>query len=145
MTTEEVAPEDLVSAFVEGFNARDLEAIGELLSVDCELHGIVEDADTPMGVLNELQSRSPWMSLARAELGLEPVAAIWIPDENQRYRLVGYFSVETNDAEITRIELFEDVPEELLSETPDVSWAASEVESTEGDTASGFSHGPLGN
>lgn len=144
MTTEEIAPEDLVSAFVEAFNARDLDAVGELFAVDCELHGIVEDADTPVGVLDELQSRSPWMSLARAELGLEPVAAVWIPDENERYRTVGYFGFETNDSEIIRIELFEVVPEDLLSETPDVSWAASEVESTDNDTASGFSDGRLG-
>lgn len=135
MTGQDLAPEDLVDAFVDAFNTRDLDAVGELIAADAAVHGIVEDAETPVGVLEEFQMRSPWMSLGRAEVGSDAVAAIWIPDENEQYRVVGYFQLEVDDGQITRIELFEDVPDDLLSETPPASWASTEVEATEGDLA----------
>lgn len=135
MSDYEIPTEDLVTAFVDAFNAHNLDVLTELLADDAALHGIVEDADTTVGVLQELQSRSPWMTLARGEVGLDPVAAIWVPDEHEQYRLTGYFAFEAAEEVITRIELFEEVPEDLLSESPTSSWAVREIEATDADIA----------
>lgn len=136
MTDYEAAPEDLVTAFVEAFNAGDFDAVDELLADEVDVHGIVEEADTPVGVLEELWIRSPWMSMARAEVGLDPVAAVWIPDEHGRYRPVGFFEFETSGESIVRLELFETVPDDLLSEEPPAAWVATEVQVTDEDSSS---------
>ena len=135
MADYEIPLEDLVTAFVDAFNARDLEELGELFAPDATIDGVVEDADSVVGVLQELQERSPWMSLARGEVGLDAVAAIWVPDQNARYRPTGYFGFETDGELLSRIEIFEDLPEELLSESPSATWAIREVESTNADAA----------
>lgn len=77
MTEYETVAEDLISAFVEAFNASDFEWIGQLVAPTAEIRGIVSDADDPLGVLDGLRLRSPWMALARGEVGHEAVAAVW--------------------------------------------------------------------
>lgn len=130
--TFEYATEDLVTAFLEAFNAHDFDGLDELLADDAEIRGIVEEADTPVGLLEQFRLRSPWMSLARAELGLDPVAAIWVTDQNERYEVVGFMTFEAAGNQIARIELVETVPEALLAENPAPAWVTTEVDTVDG-------------
>ena len=101
----EVADEDLVTAFIEAFNAGDFSRVDGLFAPEAELLGIVEDAETPAGVFQTLKLRTPWMTLARAELGLDPVASMWVPDEMERYQPVGFIAFDTADRQIVRGEV----------------------------------------
>ncbi len=136
MTIEHVT-EDLVTAFVETFNAHDFDGLNELLADGAEIRGIVEEADTPVGVLEQFRLRSPWLSLARAELGLDPVAAMWVPDQNERYVVVGFMSFEAAGNQIARIELVDTVPGDLLSENPSPAWVTTEVDTVDGSIPPG--------
>lgn len=133
------AAENAVDAFIDLFNARDLEGIGELLFAEVTSE-IFEGAsrDEVLGGMGDFVLRFPTLILTRGELGVEPVAAAWVV-EDQSYRPVGYFSfafedgqsgealiehiqyVETGDSELDEI-LFEEPDPDEIAEWED--WAA---------------------
>ncbi len=80
------APTDLESLrdeFVDGFNARDLDAVLRLVRDDVETPDIAGDGAPVLA--EELQSiweRSPGAILTRGFLDEAPVAVAWLPDED---------------------------------------------------------------
>lgn len=113
----------LVVEFVECFNAGDSEAIADLLAPGAESGFLA--AGSPAALvegLADLAERHPGILLTRAELGPEPVAAVWVPDpETEDYDLLGVFRFERTDtpeAAILGLELTE--PDgDLIAERPD--------------------------
>lgn len=119
--------DNLVVEFVDLFNARDMEALAELLASDAESSFLHESSRS--GVVEGLEDlifRRPDIVTTRGDLGSTPVAAVWFLDaDTDHYRLCGYFAMDLSEDDpplIGRIDLVEDVPDEnLIVETPDDS------------------------
>ncbi len=117
--------ENAIDELVDYFNARDFEALAELLAPDVTSDfldlagraGITEN-------LAELAIRNPGLVLTRGELGTEPVAVAWTPGEVHDYRMLGFLTFtfsEEAEALIDHLQ-YDDRPEdadELLAEEPD--------------------------
>jgi hypothetical protein len=129
------AGENLIEAFIETFNARDLPGLAELLSGEAtaELEG---ETTAVLDTLDEMFIREPSLVATRGELGTEPVVGLWRPTDG-RYLQIGYLTFTISvDSEplIERIDLVDDLEDEtLLMETPDsveiAEWERAEDES----------------
>lgn len=119
--------DNLVVEFVDLFNARDMDALAELLASDAESSFLHESSRS--GVIEGIEDvvfRRPDVVTTRGDLGTEPVAAVWFLDaESDRYRLCGFFTIDLAEGEtplIGRIDLVEELPDDdLVVETPDDS------------------------
>ena len=119
--------DSLVVEFVDLFNARDMDALAELLAADAEADFLHESSGS--GVvdgLSELIFRRPDVVTTRGDLGAVPVAAVWYLDaDTGHYRLCGYFDFDLAESDaplIGRIDLIEELPEDdLVVERPDDS------------------------
>ena len=119
--------DNLVVEFVDLFNARDMDALAELLAADAEA-GFLHESSRP-GVIEGIEDlvfRRPDVVTTRGDLGTDPVAAVWLLDaDTDHYRLCGYFAIDLADGEtplIGQIDLVEELPDEnLVVETPDDS------------------------
>ena len=85
--TDYSAQEANLDEFVDYFNARDLEAIRELLDgeVSAPFFG-GNGHDSVMQGVGELVLGYPGIVVTRGELGEEPVVVAWIPGEQRVYR-----------------------------------------------------------
>lgn len=94
---------------VEAVNAKD----PDMFSLADE----VEVPETMVDRVMQVMERWPRLMLSRGALGTEPVATVWLPDDDDRYAQVAYleFDVENGAA---RMEIVDDVPPELISEPP---------------------------
>ncbi len=120
--------DDAIDCFVELMMARDLDSLEDMLAPEVEA-SLLGEVSRP-GVLEglaDLLLRYPDLVLTRGDLGLEPIAAAWVFDQEQnRYDMVGYFAVEMTDGDDPKIERLDFVeepadPDELLVEIPDRS------------------------
>ena len=117
--------EDLLDEFVELVNARDLDGLGEVLNPDVVADFL--DSTSRFGVIDELSElvlRNSSLTLTRGELDLEPVAALWVLDQEKGvYDLVGFLTFEMSDSGdlIQRMDYVDELPgvEELVVETPE--------------------------
>lgn len=90
--TDFSAQEASLDEFVDFFNARDLEAISELLDAECSAPFFGGNGhDSIMQGIGELVLAYPGIVTTRGELGDEPVVVAWIPGEERVYRRMGYF------------------------------------------------------
>lgn len=131
MAYQDIPEEDLVARFVTAFNDGDFAAIDDLLSADATLVGVVEDAPTVADALYEFKLRSPWTTLARAELDMMPVAAVWTPDGQAHHHPTGLFHIDTDSGEIVRVEFLDVSHDEvttgkLLAEFAGPAWVTTE-------------------
>lgn len=125
-TVADVDLDNVVVELVDLVNARDLEAVAELLAEDVEARFLdaLSRSDAIEG-LNDLLLRYPTLLLTRGDLGAEPVAAVWmIESEEERYDLVGYLTVEIDEAGdgfVTHVDYVDELPEsdDLVVETPE--------------------------
>jgi len=101
--------DSLRDIIVEAVNAKDPDLFS--LADDIEI------SDVTVDVILEVMERWPQLLVSRGELGVEPVAAVWLPDEEERYAQVGYLEFYIEDG-AARIELVEEVPSELVAESP---------------------------
>jgi hypothetical protein len=115
-----------VDAFVDLFNARDLDGLADLFAADTEAPFLGEASrDGVCEGLGDMLLRYPGLTVTRGELGPQPIAAAWLFDqEQQRYDLMGYFTVEVADADPERIERLDfveepDDPDDLMVEVPE--------------------------
>lgn len=123
--TVDAAGENAVDEFVDYFNARDVEALAELLDDDvtCDFF----DLGGKEGVIegfSDMMIRNPGLVLTRGELGQEPVAVAWTPGEEHDYRRLGLFVFTFADGPDSLVEHIEydDAPEDsevVLAEEPD--------------------------
>jgi hypothetical protein len=106
--------DDLLDDFVELVNARDLEGLTEVLAPDVTAGFL--DSTSRFGVmdgLNEFVLRNSTLMATRADLGSEPIAALWIFDQEEAgYDLVGYLTFEMTDSNelIQRLDYVEELP-----------------------------------
>ena len=126
MTTEpsddgpDTAVENVSDEFVELFNARDLDTIAEL--VTSEVTSDLFDGtgvDSAVQGLAGLLRRYPQLIATRGEDGNRPIVALWVPDEQERYRLMGYLEFGTDEELIDRITYVDTPGSDLLVEEPD--------------------------
>lgn len=90
--TDYSAEEASLDEMVDFFNARDLEAIRELLDAEVSAPFFGGNGpDVVMQGVGELVLAYPGIVATRGELGDEPVVVAWIPGESRVYRRMGYF------------------------------------------------------
>ncbi len=120
------AAEAVLNEFVELFNARDWDTIGEFIAEEVTSEGL--GAASKLAVLQalaQLDVTYPGLLVTRAEYGSEPVVAAWLPEfETRDWAPMGHFSFSFTDDEEPLIEHieYEAVPtedEQLLAEQPD--------------------------
>ncbi len=116
----DAAAENLSDEFVDLLNGRDLDAIAEIVSeevtsnlfdgvgVEAAVHG-----------LSDLLLRYPQLMASRADEGSRPVVALWVPDEDDRFQLMGYLDLSTDDEFVDRITYVDTEGIDLLVEEPD--------------------------
>lgn len=120
--------DNVVDEFVDLVNGRDLDGMAELLASDVvfELVGGTSRDDVIDG-LNDLFLRYPTLLTTRADLGSEPMVAVWtFDDEADRFDQFGFFVFEMSDSSegmIQRVSYAEELDdsEDLVVETPDRS------------------------
>lgn len=101
--------ETLRSAFVEAFNARDLDRVLDLVAEDAELPDTVGEG--PEALTDELRGiweRSPAVVLTDARVADTPTAVAWLPDERGHWTRVALVCLDGDDGQLTVIELPDD-------------------------------------
>ena len=120
------AVDNVLDEFIDLFNARDFDALTELLAPEVEAPFLDAGSapDTAEG-LSDLVLRYPTMILTRGELGTDPVVGVWIFRQgDDAYGLAGYLTALMTDDEepvIERLQLVDELDdtEDLVVETPD--------------------------
>jgi hypothetical protein len=113
--------ETLRNAFVEAYNARDLDSILELVSTDAELPDISGDGrDALAEELQAVWQRSPVVVLTHASVENAPVAVAWLPDEHGRWTRSGLMTFDGDQGRLTVVEMPDDAAalELALAEDP---------------------------
>lgn len=115
-------------------NLRDI-VVEAVNAKDPDLFSLADEVDIPSSFVEsvvDVMERWPQMVLSRGQIGAEPVAAVWLPNEEGRYALVEYleFDIENGSA---RMEIVDDVHADLVTEPP----AALEVAEWENADAGG--------
>lgn len=113
--------ETLRNAFVEAFNARDLDGILEIVAADAELPDTVGEGHEALAdELLAVWERSPIVVLTNAQLQEAPAAVAWLPDEQGRWTRVALVTFHSDQGRLTVIDRPDD-PEALhtaLAEDP---------------------------
>lgn len=93
--------DELVEAFVEAYNAHDLDVMIGLFAADVELPGIGNDADGFAAAISDVWDRRPLSILTRGELDGRPAAVFWdVNDEGQwdgPWRRLAFLTFEPSD------------------------------------------------
>jgi hypothetical protein len=134
-TVDTAAAENAGDEFVELFNARDLDTIAELAteSISSDLF----DGTGPEAAIHGLAGllrRYPQLLATRGEDGDEPVVALWVPDEQDQYRMMGYLALSTDGELVDRISYVDTPGPDLLVEEPDPDELAEWQDWREWDT-----------
>lgn len=116
----DAAVENASDEFVDLFNARDLDSIADLVTPDVT-SDLFDGAGVESAVhgLAGLLRRYPQLIATRGEDGNRPIVALWVPDEQDRYRLMGYLELSTQTELIDRITYVDTPGSDLLVEEPD--------------------------
>ncbi len=102
--------ETLRNAFVEGFNARDLDVILELVSDDVETPDLSGDGrDALAEELQAIWERSPGAFLTNAAIDGAPAAMAWLPDDVGNWCRAAIMTFDCDAGRLTVVELPEDV------------------------------------
>lgn len=121
--------ENLIDAFVEAFNAHDLDGMTALFAGDVELPGLGGDAVGFSDTIGSVWDRRPNAILTRGLLSDEPVTVVWDVDEHGVWQRIALFCYEATDERIGLIELIDEP-----SAAHDAETAEPEHEAVEGAT-----------
>lgn len=99
---------DLVAAFVERFNARDLDGLVELLARDLEAPGLGEDRGGLVRAIEDLWDRDPTCLLTSAWLEDQPVALLWESGDGRWWRNAVLVFEAEGDTLLGLVELVDD-------------------------------------
>jgi hypothetical protein len=113
--------ETLRDAFVEAYNARDLEVILQLVSEDVETPALSGGGDDALAEeLPAVWERSPIAILTRAIVNDAPAAVAWLPDERGRWTRAGLMTFDSDRGRLTVVEMpdDDDALEQALAEDP---------------------------
>jgi hypothetical protein len=129
--------ETLRNAFVEAYNARDLDAILELVADDAELPDISGEGHGALA--DELQAvweRAPIVVLTHSRVDDVPAAVAWLPDEHGRWTRAGLLTFDSERGQLTVIEMPDDVEalQSALADDPSGDVLAEELDWSEWDT-----------
>lgn len=131
--------EELIDAFVDAYNAHDLDTLLELLSEDAELPGVGIDVEGfPVAVVSMWEER-PNAVLTRGLLGEQPVTVLWDVAEAGAWARVALltFELADEDGELGLVELLDDPTAIESAETdepePDLAEGARWEEWYEGE------------
>jgi hypothetical protein len=116
----DAAAENVGDEFVDLFNARDLDTIAELATPT--ITSDLFDGEGPENAIHGLAGllrRYPQLMATRGEDGHVPIVALWVPDEQNRYRMMGYLDLSTDGEMIDRISYVDTPGTDLLVEEPD--------------------------
>lgn len=101
--------ETLRNAFVEAYNARDLDAILDLVSTEVEVPDIGGDGrDALAEGLQRIWERSPTVVLTHASVESTPAAVAWLPDERGRWCRAGLMTFDGDQGRLTVIAMPDD-------------------------------------
>src|SRR5690606_22931062 len=87
---------------------------------DPDMFTLADDVDIPDDMIDralDVMERWPRLMLGRGEIGLEPVAAVWVPDDDDRYALVGHLTFHI-DHGVARLEVVDELDPELTTAPP---------------------------
>lgn len=120
--------DNAIDELVDLLNGRDLESLSDLLAPDAgaDFVGAASREEVVVG-LNDLFLRYPTLLTTRADLGSDPLIAVWTFDnEADRFDEFGYLMVEVSESHEGHIERLSYVDEladseGLVVETPDRS------------------------
>ena len=129
------AVENASDEFVDFFNARDLDGIADLVTanVTSDLFDGAGVESTIEGIAGLLR-RYPQLIATRGEDGNQPIVALWIPDEQDQYRPMGYLELSADDELVDRITYVDTPAGDLLVEEPDPDEMAEWQDWREWDT-----------
>lgn len=100
---------DVIDAFSEAFNARDLDGLLDLVSEDCETPGLGGDLDGFAEEIEDLWDRRPTSLLTRGVLDDLDVGVMWeIGDDGSWWRVAPVFFDDPDGGRIGVIEFGED-------------------------------------
>jgi hypothetical protein len=113
---------DAIDAIAEAFNARDLEALLDVVAPDGEAPGILGyDVDNLPRAIEDLWHRRPSICLTRGSAGTEHVGVLWEYDGRAWWRLAAVHVDDVEDGHVGVIEFSDDTTllEQINSPTPD--------------------------
>lgn len=99
----------LVDEVVEGFNARDTEALAELCLDDCEVPGLASDMDDLEGAMGDLWERRPTITMTRSvdDDGIA-VGVLWERGETAGWAPIGTCHVDVGTDGLAAVLEFSD-------------------------------------
>lgn len=101
--------ESLRDAFVDAFNARDLDALLTLVHDEVECPDITGDGQEALAEeIESIWERSPGAILTRAFLDGTPCAVGWLPDEDGCWSRAALVTLDAEDGALTVVALPED-------------------------------------
>lgn len=113
---------DVIDELCEAFNARDLDAVVELCSEDCETPGLAVNCDDLGNELDQLWERRPTVTMTRAVYDDTGVGVLWERGESATWAPIATMHVDLDeDGMIGVLELSDDIGllDELDAEPPD--------------------------
>lgn len=113
---------DVIDELCEAFNARDLDAVMDLCSEDCETPGLAVNCDDLGDELDQLWERRPTVTMTRAVHDDVGVGVLWERGESATWAPIATIHVDLDeDGMIGVLELSDDVAllDELEAEPPD--------------------------
>lgn len=123
------ALENLIDAYVDAFNAHDLDGMTTLFADDVELPGLGGDTAGFPETIGSVWQRRPNAILTRGLLGEEPVTVVWDVDGHGTWQRIALFCYDTAGDAIGLIELIDDA-----SVAEDVETGRPERDLAEGAT-----------
>ncbi len=101
--------DDAIDAFSEGFNARDLDALFDVLSGDCELPGFGGDRDNFGDTVEQLWETRPTCLCTRGDLDGQPVGVLWeVGDDGRWWKVAPVAFEEARSGRLAVVELIDD-------------------------------------
>lgn len=113
---------DCVDAFAEAYNARDLEALLELMAEDGEMPGLGNDLDHLPEAVEDLWERRPSTVVTRGELDGQILAVMWeLGDGGRWWRVATLHFDDCGDGQIGVVEFSDDpgILEVVQTDPPD--------------------------
>ncbi|MBW3662623.1 MAG: hypothetical protein KY469_05935 [Actinobacteria bacterium] len=108
ITEHEPSLDDAVLAFIDCFNARDLDGLCELLRRDAEVPGLGNDVPNFQSAVDALWSRSPTCMLTPGRLEEREVAVMWESADGRWWKVATLLFSGENDGRLGLVELVED-------------------------------------
>lgn len=128
--------ESLRNAFVEGFNARDLDAILLLVAPDVETPDVAGDGrDVLAEELQAIWERSPAAVVTHATIADAPAAMAWLPDERGAWLRAAVLTFDAEGGQLTVVEMPDDAEalHTALADDPSGDPIADELDWAEWD------------